>query len=396
MRPSEVPGFMPADATSLKQLQTIIDVQARLADAVLDVNAFMQEVVDAAERLTMASGAVVELVDGADMVYRCASGRFASFLGLRLKRNGSLSGLCVAERRVLRCDDTETDQRVDREACRKIGVGSMICTPLFERGAPIGVLKVMAGEPRRFTQYDVQTLRLIAGALGAALGKQLTFDAKNKIEAELRESRARLELSESRMRTFLRQANDAVIAMDARGTIMEWNDAAERMFGWTAQEAAGQNIITLIVPPHLHTVHREEVEQFLVTGQSRITTRRVELTVLKRTGEELQVELSLSAVRVTDRWEFLGLLHDISERKQFEQRLQQLAIEDSLTGLANRRGLVLALERALLRAQRHDHAFALFYMDLNGFKKINDRHGHQGGDQALQEFAQRLTKIVRR
>src|SRR5215831_10614801 len=158
---------MSADTLSLKQLQTIIDLQARVADAALNLETFMQDVVDAAERLTEAKGAVIELVDGDDMVYSCATTALASFIGLRLKREGSLSGRCVAERHVLRCDDTETDKRVDRDACRRIGVRSMVCTPLFHGGEPVGVLKIMATDPSRFNHYHVQSLRLVAGALGA-------------------------------------------------------------------------------------------------------------------------------------------------------------------------------------------------------------------------------------
>ncbi|HKE94628.1 MAG TPA: diguanylate cyclase [Povalibacter sp.] len=386
---------MSSDATSLKQLQTIIDVQARITDAAFDLDAFMIDVVDAAERLTNAKGAVVELVDGDDMVYRCASAPLAQFVGLRLARAGSLSGLCVAERRVLRCDDTENDQRVNREACRRIGVGSMVCTPLFQRGEPVGVLKVMASEAHRFNQYDVQTLRLVAGALGAALGNQLAFEAKHRVEMQLRESQARLELSEARMRTLLQHANDAVVSMDAKGIITDWNESAARLFGWSSREAIGREAADLIVPEAQREAHRSALANVLRTGDSSLVNERIELHTTDRAGEERVVEMSLSAIRVGERWEFLGFLHDIAERKRFERQLQQLALEDSLTGLPNRRALMEATDRALARAKRHGHSFAVLYMDLNGFKQINDVYGHQVGDLALQEFAKRIASVVR-
>ena len=386
---------MPHDTTTLKQLQTIIDVQAQLTDAALDLDAFMLDVVNAAERLTNAKGAVVELVEGSDMVYRCASPVLTQFIGLRLARAGSLSGRCVEEQRVLRCDDSEIDPRVDREACRRIGVRSMICTPLFQRGEPVGVLKVMASEPSRFTQHDVQTLRLIGGALGAALGKQLSFELKTRIEKELRESQARLAVSEARTRAFLQHANDAVISMNAEGIITSWNGAAERLFGWGAGEAIGKDVNAIVVPPHLHTPYRDNLHNFARTGDISLINRRFEMKTHDRSGIELHLELSLSAIRLDDRWEILGFLHDIAERKRFEQRMHQLALEDSLTGLPNRRALMDHLEHAIARARRHGHAFALLYMDLNGFKKINDVHGHQAGDLALQEFARRIVSAVR-
>jgi diguanylate cyclase (GGDEF)-like protein/PAS domain S-box-containing protein len=384
-----------SDTLSLKQLQTIIDVQARVADAALDLEAFMQDVVDAAERLTNATGAVIELIDGDDMVYSRASGRTAAFVGLRLKREGSLSGLCVAERHVLRCDDTETDKRVDREACRTIGVRSMVCTPLYHGGEPVGVLKIMSSEPARFNHYDVQTLRLVAGALGAALGKQLVFDAKNQVETALRESQARLEQSEARLRTLLQDANDAIFSLDADGRLIEWNHAADQMFGLADRGAAGQELPALIMPLHMQEIYRAELKRFLQTGASPMTSKRIELQALNCAGVELQVELSMSAIRVGARWEFLGVLHDISERKNLEQRLQQLALEDSLTGLANRRALLDATERAVSRSKRHGRSFALLYLDLDGFKKINDNYGHAAGDQALKEFSNRIQRVVR-
>jgi diguanylate cyclase (GGDEF)-like protein/PAS domain S-box-containing protein len=384
-----------SDTTSLKQLQTIIDVQARVSDVAFDLDAFMLEVVDAAERLTNARGAVVELVDGDEMVYRCASAPLAQFVGLRLESAGSMSGRCVAERRVLRCDDTETDPRVDREACRRIGVRSMVCTPLFQRGEPIGVLKVMASEPHRFEHHDVQNLRLIAGALGAALGKQLAFDMKTRVEMQLRESQASLALSEARMRALLRHANDAVVSMSPSGIVTDWNDAATSLFGWSPQEAIGQEAIALVVPPELRASYRAALEAFLYSGDSALVNRRIELNTSDRTGRALCLELSLSAIRVGSEWEFLGFLHDIGERKQLQQRLEQLALQDSLTGLPNRRALMEATDRAMARAKRHAHSFALLYMDLNGFKQINDVHGHQAGDVALQEFAKRIANAVR-
>ncbi|HEY5809995.1 MAG TPA: diguanylate cyclase, partial [Povalibacter sp.] len=384
-----------SETTSLKQLQTIIDVQTRVTDAALDLDAFMIDIVDAAERLTNAKGAVVELVDGEDMVYRCASPILAQFLGMRLRREGSLSGRCVAEQRVLRCDDTEIDVRVNKEACRRIGIRSMLCTPLFQRGEPVGVLKVVAAEPHWFSQYDVQTLRLVAGALGAALGKQLAFEAKNRIEAELRESQARLEQSEARMRALLQHANDAVITMTSDGIISGWNDAAQSLFGWTAAEAIGQEAVALIVPANTRETHRASLAVALRSSGARLVRQRIELQALHKSGADRLVELSLSAIRVGNGRELLGFLHDIADRKRLEQRLQQFALEDSLTGLPNRRALMEATDRALARARRHGHSFAMLYMDLNGFKQINDTYGHQVGDLALQEFARRLSGVVR-
>ena len=386
---------MPSPHPILEHLQAIIEVQSRVSAVGLDLGAFMQEVVDAVERLTGAQASIVELAEGEDMVYRCTSASIGHTLGMRIKRDGSLSGLCVTQGKVLRCDDTDQDERVNQAACREVGVRSMICTPLFQRGQAMGVLKVMSGQTHGFNEYDVQTLTMMAGVLGSALGKQLAFEAKNRVEAELRESQAHAQASETRLKAMLEQANDAVVSMDERGLITEWNHAAERLLGWTAEEALGCEMTELIIPADQRQARQASLARFLKTPARQVMNQRLELKVLDKAGEDLLVELSLSAVRVGERWEFLSFMHDITERKQLEHQLHQMAREDSLTGLTNRRGFMETIDRALARVRRHGHAVALLYMDLNGFKQINDVHGHEAGDRALQEFARRIGKVVR-
>lgn len=99
-------------------LKGVLEVQTLINEANFELDTFMQRVVDVAQSLTNATGAVVELVDGDEMRYQCVSASIRQHVGLRLKRAGSLSGLSVEEARVLTCDDTETDPRVDKLACR--------------------------------------------------------------------------------------------------------------------------------------------------------------------------------------------------------------------------------------------------------------------------------------
>jgi signal transduction histidine kinase/DNA-binding response OmpR family regulator len=164
----------------VRRLEEVVRTQALLADSELDLGQFMQLVVDRMQALTGCKGAVVELVEGDEMVYRAASGSVAQHVGVRLKRQGSLSGLCVERREVLLCRDSESDSRVDRAACHRVGVRSMVCAPLFESERAVGALKVMATEANSFTAEDVALLELMAGALGAALGKQVLFEEKRR------------------------------------------------------------------------------------------------------------------------------------------------------------------------------------------------------------------------
>ena len=151
------------------RLRMIIDTQSLINAAALDLDEVMRVVTEQAQLLTGADGGVVEMVEGDEMVYRAVSGTAAASLHTRLQRSRSLSGLCVDQRSPLRCDDTSADPRVDQEACRRVGVASMIVVPLFHRDATVGVLKVLSGQPSRFGDDDLADLQLMAQFIADAM-----------------------------------------------------------------------------------------------------------------------------------------------------------------------------------------------------------------------------------
>jgi len=131
------------------------------------------------------------------MVYRAASGTAASHVGLRLKIAASLSGQCVLTAEILRCDDAETDPRVDLVACRQVGAMSMIVVPLQHEHQVVGVLKVYSPEAHAFGTEAVCTLQLMAGLIGAAMAHASEFEAKQELlvdlERRVKERTAQLE-----------------------------------------------------------------------------------------------------------------------------------------------------------------------------------------------------------
>ena len=143
---------------------------------------------------TDASGAVVEMVDEDDLVYTRAAGQIAAYVGLRVPMGESLSGLCVRERKIQHCDDTEGDPRVNREACRKIGIRSMLVVPLLFGESVIGVLKASSEHTSAFNGEHVQALQLAAGVIAAAVGRQTHLETSRRegeaLSAELEASQA--------------------------------------------------------------------------------------------------------------------------------------------------------------------------------------------------------------
>jgi signal transduction histidine kinase len=174
------------------RLEGVVRTQRDVALAGLDVGRVMEVVTERAMELTGSEGAVVEMAEGDEMVYRAASGTLLPHLGLRLKAASSISGLCARTGEILRTDDCESDDRVDREACRRVGARSMLLVPLRHEGAPVGVLKVISGRPHAFGERDVHTLELMAGLVGAALGQASAFEAKQALLVELDRSNREL------------------------------------------------------------------------------------------------------------------------------------------------------------------------------------------------------------
>ncbi|BBL76460.1 sensor domain-containing diguanylate cyclase [Methylomagnum ishizawai] len=151
------------------QLLALIHTQTELIKLGLDLPAIMALATERAQAMTQADGAVIEIAEGHEMVYRAVSGRASNSLGLRLARNASLSGLCVASATALRCDDSDTDPRVDRDACLRIGIRSMVAAPLIHLGQPVGALKVLAAQPGAFGERQLRLLSLVCESLSAAM-----------------------------------------------------------------------------------------------------------------------------------------------------------------------------------------------------------------------------------
>lgn len=153
------------------RLLELVEVLGSLSSRALPASVLMQEVVDHAQVLTRSIGAVLELLEGAEMVYHVGSGVAAPHIGLRLPASTSLSGLCVEHATLLYCRDIETDTRVNLEACRRIGARSMMVVPLLDGVRAIGVLKAVSDQVDGFDHIDEHTLFLAAQFIGGLLAR---------------------------------------------------------------------------------------------------------------------------------------------------------------------------------------------------------------------------------
>ena len=319
------------------RLNEIITTQYLLAKAELDLDTFIGLVVERMALLTPADGVVVEMVEGGEMVYRAAKGAMAASLGLRLQMDNSLSGLCVLSRQVLTANDTETDPRCNRDACRRVNARSMVVSPLFHIGKAVGVLKIIGHQANTFCQRDVQTVQLMAGLIGAAIGHQADYETNRRllaerteaVEALLREIDQRIVIehfvsaNEVRTRKIIESSYDAFVAIDSNGVILDWNQQSEVTFGWMRHEAIGVVLADLVIPQRYRSAHAEGMKRFIASGASTVLNKRMELAGLRRSGEEFPLELTIQALQYNEKegYEFCAFLRDITERKNAQARL---------------------------------------------------------------------------
>ncbi len=200
--------------------------------------------------------------------------------------------------------------------------------------------------------------------------------------------------SESRFRSMMEDiANVAVQGYSMDGTVTFWNHAAEKLYGYRADEALGANLLDLIIPLEMREGVQAAIAHMAATG---VTVAAGELQLMAKDGSAVPVFSSHVLVKpLNGPAEMFCLDIDLTERKQIEEQVRQLAFFDPLTKLPNRRMLDDRLKQTMATSARTGRHGALLFLDLDNFKPLNDTHGHAVGDLLLIEVAQRLKACVR-
>lgn len=268
----------------------------------------------------------------------------------------------------------------EQEIFQQQSIRSIIVLPIFH-GIRLAALIGFdsCSRQRDWTDAEVATLRILADLIGAALEHGAT-------EQQLRASEA------------LRMHAEALAGMGS----WEWEEGSEdfhaspewrNVFGCTRQELTRQSVLAM-TPEEDRPRVEAALKLALETGQPYDIEHRI---VRADTGEQRWVKVHAELeMTVSGKRRLRGFAQDISQRKQTEGRLVELAHYDSLTGLPNRVLLVDRLEHALKRAERYGSRVALLFLDLDQFKKVNDTLGHDAGDRVLADAAERLAGLFRR
>lgn len=187
---------------------------------------------------------------------------------------------------------------------------------------------------------------------------------------------------------------DAVITIDGRGIIGSFNLAAEKIFGYRADEVMGKNV-SLLMPQPFRAAHDGYMQRYLETGEKKVIGLGRELTGVRKNGQVFPLELAVSEIAAAEPRCFIGVVRDITARKAAEDQIRHLAYHDALTGLPNRFLFEDRLLHAMSVARRDKQKVALMFVDLDSFKPVNDSFGHHIGDKLLQEVAHRMRECLR-
>ena len=376
MRNEDAHGELPA--TELRLSHALLALQSVIAAADGHVELAIGAVLDGALRMVpSADGALIAVSEPAGLICKAARGSFESLAGRRLDGVTHSAELALSDGRYV-YDPNVAPGSGFAPVVVRMGVRSIAVVPIPFRTGHVGVLKIAAMHPAAFSDDHQLAIRLLAGPLALAfLGS-----------AHLEES----EGHESANRRFVATFEQAAVGMahvGPDGSFLRVNARFCQIAGYTNDELLTGGFQQITHPDDLEIDEHHVAE--LIEGVADSYT--LEKRYIRRDGEVVWVNLTVSLVRDQARAPefFVAVVEDISARKIAEQAARR----DSLTGLLNRRGLIELLNQ-ILSPERDGDAFVLAFLDMDGFKNVNDQLGHEEGDRCLVSIADTLIAARRR
>jgi len=200
-----------------------------------------------------------------------------------------------------------------------------------------------------------------------------------------------LEASHALVHAIVEHSPNGIITIDGQGIIQSINPTIEWLFGYRPDEIIGQNI-SMLMPEPYRSAHDGYIQRYQKTGKANIICQPGrELVALGKDNRPISIELMVAEMLIGNQRHFLGIIHDITERKQRDEQLEHMLTHDPVTGLMNRTKLVSRINAAIAARQ----SFLLFYLGLDRFQAINEVLGHSTGDQVLTKVGRRLTSMCK-
>jgi len=332
-----------------------------------------------------------------ELLHVRGNSRFNLKQGAVLPLGETYGKVCLAAGAPIGMSDLSAEGYREDPAYGRWGVEAYIGVPVTVDGEIYGTLSFSSPNPRPvpFTRSDLDILGLMASWLGSEISRREKEEALRKAEESFRKG---IEASPAGM-----------IMVDQRGAITYANKQALVMFCYEFNELLGTSI-EVLVQESVRGEHVRLREDYLEAATAREMGKGRHLDGRRKDGKVFPVEVGLNPLETPYGTYILCTVLDLTERREFEEQilektrklqesnraLAEQALRDSLTGLANRRGLFAQMESILRLARRGNHPTSLLMLDVDHFKDFNDAHGHLAGDEALKAVAGALEEAARR
>jgi PAS domain S-box-containing protein len=310
------------DVTGRKQQEAVLQQRARLAALGADIGLALTRSDSVREMLGRCAEAMVRRLgaafariwtlsaDQATLELQASAGLYTHIDGghARVPVGKFKIGLIAEEREPHLTNDVQHDSRVgDPEWARREGMVAFAGYPLIVEGRLVGVAAMFSREA--LAEDTLDALASVANTIAVGI--------------ERKRGEAALRASEERKAAILATALDAIVTIDGQSRIVEFNPAAEKLFGYSREEALLRPLPEVMIPPDLRDLHYAGLARYLATGEGPILGKRIEIRAIRRNGEEFPVELTVNRISAEGPPYFTATLRDITGRKQAEDELRR-------------------------------------------------------------------------
>ena len=224
------------------------------------------------------------------------------------------------------------------------------------------------------------------------------LDARHhELEYRVKERTLELKKNESHIKSILEHVADAVVCIGSDGIIQSFNMPAEKLFGYSKEDAIGK-AVNILMPKNYSDNHHSYIQNYLASRKpAKIGKGPVELIGKHKDGYEFPMEISVNELITKDTHTFIAIMRDITERKKELDELQYYANHDILTSIYNRKHFMHELEYIIDGTRNgDDEKCALLYIDIDKFKYVNDTMGHATGDKVLRDVTAIMKQRLRK
>lgn len=272
----------------------------------------------------------------------------AGTLGVTFASGEGLPGRVLAGTHAIWVSDLHADRQFPRRAlAREVGLRHGYALPILLRGRVVAVIELFAAAVLEVDAEQTAFLEAVAHQLGSFL--------------ERTEARRAVASSEARKAGILHAALDAIVSADGAGRILEFNAAAERLFGHRREDALGRHIADLLVPPDLRAAHTAGLERYIETGEARILGRRVRVRAQHADGTSVPVELTVTVIKLGRQPMFTAFIRDITREEEAEtarERFLEILSHELRTPVTAIYGGAKVVARPDLAASRRNELIA--------------------------------------